>query len=92
MSTSAELAMLVLGAFVLGAAHRSRDELMRLHRWRLLFAAYMAVLLGWVATTLEGLVDATWLNTLEHAAYAVGGICVALWCWRAPEVLQREGS
>lgn len=82
-----ECAMLVLGIGVLAFAVSRLQSIRRLRHWRLLAASYSFLLIGWAATTLEALFAHESLNFIEHAAYVVGAILAAIWCWLGPRDL-----
>jgi hypothetical protein len=80
LGSETELAMFVLGLGVgVVAIIRSR-RLRRLERWPLLATAYALLLLGWAATTIEGVFAPVLFNEIEHTAYAASAIVAAIWC------------
>lgn len=49
---------------------------------RFFYAAFVAMLVAYLATILEGFFWADFFNLLEHFALAVGGGFLAFACWR----------
>ncbi len=76
-----ESVMLILGTGVLVFILATRSHLKRLRSWRLLVLGYILILTGWCATLAEHIVCADLFNYVEHAAYALGALVVAYWCW-----------
>jgi len=76
----------VVGVFFLWNWRRIRT----LHHLPLLISAFLALLLGWIATIAEGYWLPELLNAVEHSLYALGMVLVAAWCWRI--AARREGN
>ncbi|MBC6904318.1 hypothetical protein DWB84_02390 [Saccharophagus sp. K07] len=76
-----ELFVLFLSTVVLLFIVFYRKELKRLPAAGWLFSAYVAIWIGWCATTLEHLMAPTFFNMVEHIAYAANGLLLLLWCW-----------
>jgi hypothetical protein len=77
-----EVIGLLLGIGVLIFILANRSRLASLPSARLLLASYYILLAGWALTVLEGFFWGQTLNLLEHVAYAVSAILMAIWCWR----------
>ena len=76
-----ETVMVILGAGVLVFILRTRPRFRHLRSWHLLVLAYCLILVGWCATLVEHVTGSDFFNYLEHTAYVVGALIVALWCW-----------
>jgi hypothetical protein len=59
-------------------------------RW--FVAGYLAVVSGYVFTVVEGYVAPDLFNLLEHASYAVGGVCFAIGSWSVLTSVRRRSA
>ncbi len=85
-----EVTMLVLGISVLVLVFFNRRLFVRLPAWPLLITSFVAQLLAWAFTVIEGFFWPNTANVLEHVGYAVSAVFLAVWCvW--VHVHPREG-
>ena len=87
-----ELFNVVLGVAVLVFLLVRRRALRRLPDAGVLFAAYGALLLAWIATVVEGLLWPIALNYAEHACYALSALLLTVWGWHAMRRAGRDRS
>jgi hypothetical protein len=82
-----EMVMLFLGIGVLIFILLRRKQLKQLPGAHLLITSFSILLVGWLATVLEGLLEADsfsqqLFNYLEHFCDAGSGLMMAWWSWR----------
>ena len=77
-----EIVMVILGLGVLVLVLTNRFQLKRVPSFAVLFAGFVAFMVGWIMTVVEGFLWNTLLNSFEHICYAVGSMVVAAWCWK----------
>ncbi len=81
-----EILMVILGVGVLVFACVEWAILSRIKSFGVLFSGYCVLLAAWIFTVTEGLFQGKYydtLNLLEHLCYALSGIIIARWFWRA---------
>ncbi len=76
-----EVVMLIMGIIVLLFILLNWNYLKKIQSWNILFISYLLLLMGWSLTVLEGFFLESYLNFLEHLAYAVSACIFARWCW-----------
>ena len=90
-----EIVMLLLGIGVLIFVLKNRVGLKRLPASGILMTAFSLLLVSWLATVLEGLMESilwnTFFNLLEHAGLAASSLLTAIWCWKAFADKREEG-
>lgn len=77
-----EIVLLLLGLVALFFLVINVRTLEQIRHWRILAAAYLALLASWVLTILETFVWPTLLNHLEHLCDMVGAVLLLVWCFR----------
>ncbi len=77
-----ELVTFLLGCGTLVFILAMRRTLSRLPSWGWMLAAYLALLAGWVATVLEGVLLGDVLDGVEHVCYAASAVLLAFWAAR----------
>jgi hypothetical protein len=87
-----ELVSLLLSTGVLVLAYRNRRSLAYLTSFPLLLASVALLAAGFIATVLEGLFWSAAFNFMEHVAYGVSSVLLALWAWTTWMRPRREGS
>jgi uncharacterized membrane protein YoaK (UPF0700 family) len=83
-------ALLGLAVFVFLVARR--HALRRLPKPSLLLAAYVCLLVAWIATIVESFVWPYAFNVTEHASYAISGVLLAFWSYLGLRYMGREQS
>lgn len=89
-----EIVMLLLGVGVLIFIVVRREQLKQLPKANLFIACFCVLLVGWLATVLEGCFAPSHVyyklcNYLEHLCYACSAVLFTGWCWKA-FVMDRE--
>jgi hypothetical protein len=77
-----EVLMFLLGLGVLIFLLSNRGQLKSIPSIKMLFLGFLALLLAWAFTILEGCFLKNLFNYLEHAFYALSAILVAIWSWK----------
>ena len=77
-----EVVMLILGLGTLVFIFLNYTQLKRLPSAFLLLTSFVVLLVGWLATVLEGFFLADFFNYLEHSAYALSSVLLMVWCWK----------
>ena len=86
-----ELVTLLLSGGALFLAYRNRGNLAYVTSFPLLFASISVLFVGLTATALEGLFWGVALNLVEHFAYGLSSVFLALWTWTNWTRSRREG-
>lgn len=81
-----ELIMMGVGLIAVAIAWGHRRHLARVRDYPLLLAGFGVLWVGWIATAVEHLLLPDFFNHLEHTAYLIGALLIAIWCWRRPLV------
>jgi NADH:ubiquinone oxidoreductase subunit K len=75
-----EVVTLLLGLGALGLALKIRRSLAYLHSLELVLLSLSLLVVGWIATILEG--KWTAFDSVEHLCYAASSMAIALWAYR----------
>ncbi len=87
-----EVVMLILGIIVLLFILLNWNNLKKIQSWKILFTSYLILFTGWSFTVLEGFFLESYLNFLEHLAYALSACIFAKWCWNFTTKTRGEES
>ena len=77
-----EVAVLVGALLLVGCTVYFLRDFKRVPRWQILGLAIFSLVLGNVATVLEHFVAFSVLNHVEHAAYAMQSLFLAVWAFK----------
>jgi hypothetical protein len=81
-----EITVLISAVFVCACSIRFRADLQRVPSWQLLNAAMACLVVGGLSTVLEHFAAYTFFNVVEHAAYFLQSVTLALWALRIQRV------
>ena len=78
-----EVIMFLIGIGALLFEVWNRDQLNAIRNKKFLIMAFHFLVLAWLITILEGFIWGDTLNILEHFCYAVSGVLISIWTWKA---------
>ncbi|HSC87457.1 MAG TPA: hypothetical protein VLC09_09320 [Polyangiaceae bacterium] len=78
---SRELTLVASALLLLACSWRFRAELARVPGRRLLMTALAFLALGHVATVAEHFIAPIWLDRIEHFAYGLQSVLLAIWAF-----------
>lgn len=82
MITPLEIVPILIAAIVLWVGWGSRLRRENRLAYRLLIAAFLLLVAGWLATVLEEVGLEAFFDTMEHGVRMLAALLVALACWR----------